>query len=361
MPIAIRQSDFKDFEVLRNAWQDAQFDIVQVENGPMRGALSHISFDGVGISTGGYSRGIRANGLGSDRRWVFSTQIDNGPAMMNRIQIKAGDQTIIRPDSEFNFANETGGQYAAVFVEPNELFDFIETRQPGATNSPLWREPLSVQAIEPQPAAERVEAYKLLINSLVRDGSTMSAETLEFHKRNIMELVTAPILDAIPYRRARLVAQDILIRDIRHYLTMAGSQPIHISQLCERFNIHPRALFRAFHDVMGIAPIQYLRTKRLNDIHTVLRRNGRAMTVQSVATAHGFLDLGRFSAAYRRMFGELPSQTLRRSMHAAVTVLFLSFVTIHMDFDYQDCDRDDYFVRPDSPISEPINHRSYDG
>jgi len=35
-------------------------------------------------------------------------------------------------------------------------------------------------------------------------------------------------------------------------------------------------------------------------------------TVTAVAMDHGFFQLGRFSADYRRAFGELPSETLGR-------------------------------------------------
>jgi AraC-like DNA-binding protein len=35
-------------------------------------------------------------------------------------------------------------------------------------------------------------------------------------------------------------------------------------------------------------------------------------TVTRIVTDHGFWELGRFSVAYRALFGESPSETLRR-------------------------------------------------
>ena len=41
---------------------------------------------------------------------------------------------------------------------------------------------------------------------------------------------------------------------------------------------------------------------------------GRGRHVTEIATALGFVELGRFSVEYRRAFGESPSETLRRAL-----------------------------------------------
>ena len=74
-----------------------------------------------------------------------------------------------------------------------------------------------------------------------------------------------------------------------------------------------RSLYRAFNDAMGIPPITYLRHKRLDDVPTALLKAGPDAMVRDIARAHGFHELGRFAASYRRAFGELPSQTLQPS------------------------------------------------
>lgn len=73
-----------------------------------------------------------------------------------------------------------------------------------------------------------------------------------------------------------------------------------------------RSLEMAFRTCMGIPPVRYLRRLRLNRAHDqLLRSDPGATSVTAVALDLGFTELGRFSGEYRRLFGELPSETLR--------------------------------------------------
>jgi transcriptional regulator GlxA family with amidase domain len=73
------------------------------------------------------------------------------------------------------------------------------------------------------------------------------------------------------------------------------TRPIHVSELCEHFNVTRRSLYRAFEDVLGLAPITFLRRKRLGDVHTALLRGGPSPLIKAVAIAHGFIDLSKFA------------------------------------------------------------------
>lgn len=93
----------------------------------------------------------------------------------------------------------------------------------------------------------------------------------------------------------------------------------HISawDVAQAAGVSQKTLEVAFSHVLGMTPGKYLKLNRLNRAHHELADGGDELTVTRVATAGGFSHVGRFSAEYRRLFGELPSQTLNRPVQHA--------------------------------------------
>lgn len=89
-------------------------------------------------------------------------------------------------------------------------------------------------------------------------------------------------------------------------------EPLSILDLCRTLGASRRKLQYCFQETLGINPVAYLRTLRLNAARRELRRGADLVSVQDVASRWGFWHLSRFSSEYRAMFGERPSQTLHR-------------------------------------------------
>ena len=92
---------------------------------------------------------------------------------------------------------------------------------------------------------------------------------------------------------------------------------LHPSDLARLAGVEERQLRREFFAHFGISVGRYLRLRRLNDVRRELANPAsHVQSVTQAATKHGFFDLGRFAANYRRTFGENPSATLARTRRA---------------------------------------------
>jgi AraC-like DNA-binding protein len=84
-------------------------------------------------------------------------------------------------------------------------------------------------------------------------------------------------------------------------------------ELCTAIGVPERTLRICCAEVLGMGPSRYLRLRRMSMVRAALRRADPATaSVSELARRHGFSEFGRFAVIYRRVFGEMPSTTLRR-------------------------------------------------
>jgi AraC family ethanolamine operon transcriptional activator len=82
-----------------------------------------------------------------------------------------------------------------------------------------------------------------------------------------------------------------------------------IDAIAGTLTVSRRTLEFAFRGALGCSPAWYFRARRLARVRREILRGG---SVTDAAVRHRFVSLGRFSALYRRQFGELPSATRSR-------------------------------------------------
>jgi AraC-like DNA-binding protein len=104
-----------------------------------------------------------------------------------------------------------------------------------------------------------------------------------------------------------------IIARFEEVLAANYDRPLHLAEICAATGASERTLRISCMEHLGMGPIRYLWLRRMHMAHRALIRTApSAATVTAIATANGFWELGRFSVAYRSLFGEGPSVTLRR-------------------------------------------------
>jgi AraC family ethanolamine operon transcriptional activator len=100
------------------------------------------------------------------------------------------------------------------------------------------------------------------------------------------------------------------VRLAREYIEMHLQDVVSISKVAECLNITTRTLQMAFQEVLGVSPMQYLRSRRLNRIRQqLIDKNREHKTITELAFENGLYHLGRFARDYKTTFGELPSRS----------------------------------------------------
>jgi AraC family ethanolamine operon transcriptional activator len=105
--------------------------------------------------------------------------------------------------------------------------------------------------------------------------------------------------------------RERLVRRADDWMRACPSGPLSLLDLCRELGVSERTLHYAFQEVRGLSPMAYFNACRLNAVRQELKAaTANTATVREVAQRWGFWHAGEFAAAYRRLFGELPSRTL---------------------------------------------------
>jgi AraC-like DNA-binding protein len=106
---------------------------------------------------------------------------------------------------------------------------------------------------------------------------------------------------------------DIMVRFEEAVATRSDSH-LNLSELCAAIGVPERTLRLCCAEFLGVSPMRYYLLRRLNMARSALRRaDPGTASVAEIARDHQFTELGRFAVAYRAIFGETPSSTLRRA------------------------------------------------
>ena len=88
---------------------------------------------------------------------------------------------------------------------------------------------------------------------------------------------------------------------------------ISLFELCVALDVAERSLRTCCRQYLGMGPMRYLCVRRMKLVRHALRTaHPTESKVADLAARYGFTSMTRFTAVYRRMFGELPAATLQR-------------------------------------------------
>jgi AraC-like DNA-binding protein len=176
--------------------------------------------------------------------------------------------------------------------------------------------PLSNRRVRPPP-------HLMSRLSRLHDATTQLAATVpdllahpEVARALEQELVCAMVrclvADPATEVERNLARRPSVMRRLERFLEQNENQALYIPEICAAINVTDRTLRSHCAEHLGMSPHRYLWLRRMNLARRALAASAPPRTVTDIATEFGFYELGRFAVAYRQLFGELPSVSLRR-------------------------------------------------
>jgi AraC-like DNA-binding protein len=168
-------------------------------------------------------------------------------------------------------------------------------------------------------AARRPEVRRLsdllgYITQRFDDGLPLSAkagEAMAVLLEEALSDVIHRVTDGMHEERT-LPATRLRVRLAEEFMRARSDEPLSMAEVAREVGVGLRSLQLAFHEVRAMGPRDVLLHMRLERARARLKGAGPLDTVTSIALECGFAHLGRFPAAYRTAFGELPTETLAR-------------------------------------------------
>ena len=178
-----------------------------------------------------------------------------------------------------------------------------------------------------KPGTDRLSEFRRLLMSVmqsldVNPVALQYRQTQRVLAQSMLGAVVAVVADEAGAAKtaSACAGRRHVVDAAKSFMQSRIAEPITVADLCRELGVSRRTLQYSFQEVLGINPVAFLRAMRLNGVRRDLKAAARpADSVQDIAARWGFWHLGHFVTDYKRMFGELPSETLRGRRRAGRT------------------------------------------
>jgi AraC family transcriptional regulator, ethanolamine operon transcriptional activator len=301
-------TDFDEVSDLAPGWT---LEYVPLGRGPLRGRIFAVHTPMLQLGIVDFSKGYNVRGEVPTRS--LTAAFPNPPAVppIWRGQSLAEREAILCSGFEEIEGSFPSPQHDQLIVSVSQsLVDAAAIR--------LWGTPITSDRLtfHDEDAAARFRAMFHRVTEAARRHPD------RLHLPETAAILESDVVDSL-LRETSPAASTVAVR-ARHeaarcayaHLMDHRSSPVTVGELCAASGMSERTLQRAFLEIYGLPPAALVKSVRLAGARRALQDPSETTSVTDVALHRGFFHLGRFAHDYRELFGESPSETLRRALDA---------------------------------------------
>jgi AraC family ethanolamine operon transcriptional activator len=308
----IRSAHLTDILDLQNIARGVNMDITQLDPGTFESSVTQLKVRNVLASLITSNRHLRLQGNVDFLTVSFLTG-ESGSPKWQGTPVESNDVVAANPNETFDLVVPPGLEAYCVSVVGTaettlrNLGGPVLGRKLARTAGPITCSPSAVQEICRWFAAQ----FDGFSSDASIESRSASLLEIEFLRR-----LAACMRDGTPLGNSESMPSGRIdaVRRVEQHLLEDLALPQTADDLCRIADTSRRTLEYSFRDYFGTSPKRFIKALKLNAARSdLLAGRYGSEQVEEIAAGLGFTHLGQFSTDYRHMFGEKPSETLRRS------------------------------------------------
>lgn len=249
--------------------------------------------------------------------YSLSLPLSGEQELSARGQLWQSDQDkglIVSPHEAQDLAISGNCRKVIVSIPRQALQHVLESLLQRPVDAPIAFEPHMDAASGQQAAWWRM--VKFFAGELDRCGDWLNHQLMA---PDLEQTLLKGLLLAQPHNYSEALAETMrpacphyLVR-ARQFIHDHGREDIALEDIERAAGVSRYKLFEEFRQYFGQTPMAYLKRYRLEAVRRDILADLAASSVSAIALSWGFSHLGRFSGDYKALFGETPSETLKRA------------------------------------------------
>jgi AraC-like DNA-binding protein len=255
---------------------------------------------------------IHIDHLGKEAKFVFHTRPGGPDLIRNGIEVTS--EAIVRVGVRQSLFQRSSAPISWGSISlPLEDLPSLSEAFPECDLTPSPDE----QIVKPQPGAlANLQSVHAAAGSLARQAPELldNCEVARGMEQILLQVLVACLerSEACEQTPSQRHHQKVMQR-FHAFLEANPTTPFYLLEIARAVGASVRSLSQHCDEHLGMGAKKYLLLRRMHLARrALLMASSRVDTVTDVATQFGFWQFGRFSVQYRSLFGELPSETLRR-------------------------------------------------
>ena len=299
-----------DVDEFLNAVRGYQFGLLQLDRGSFVGELIQLQLGAVLLTGAHFARAVVHSGEPPAGKITFAVRMSPTPALWQGRQFGLHELIMGEPGAEIDLVSQADYSTATASFPPKLV---EETAERFGWTLPSRASTSNLVGIRNEQGRALRAGFHKLFHEAVKGPFDRRAAAWALSKQEdlLRVLLQCTFNDLIVLKpghsgeRARVLKVALAaIRDDPEDILAVGD-------LCRIAKASERTMHYAFTERFGIPPAHYMKVHRLNGARNDLCLEP-PVKVSDAANKWGFWHLGQFANDYEKLFGELPSDTLRR-------------------------------------------------